>query len=246
DILNKCSRLAGRPLPAQLLCTGIDTKLFRPGYRPAALRWRRTWDVPPHATLLVSNRLFQKRYGHPLLLEAFAAARPRLRVTLFSLFLLPEPLPEEDLQVQLLRRAESLKVSPYIRCVPEVRYAQMPELYAAADLLLNYPVMDSFPVSFLEAAACQRPGVSIRHPAYLGTFAETYFRLVEPGNLAELTEAIVTTLNEDPWERTARLAEARSVIEKNYHQDAMTAQLIDIYKALARGQVHPKTFLASA
>ena len=62
----------------------------------------------------------------------------------------------------------------------EVPFAQLPEIYALADVIINYPSMDTLPVTFMEAAACERPVVTSRLPSYMGTFAERYFLMVEP------------------------------------------------------------------
>jgi glycosyltransferase involved in cell wall biosynthesis len=74
----KCAQLAEKTVRTELLPLGIDTNLFRPGYREAALNWRKKLEIPANSTIIVSIRACERRYGHDAILDAFARALPTL------------------------------------------------------------------------------------------------------------------------------------------------------------------------
>jgi len=114
--------------------------------------------------VLLSIRGLMPTYGHHLILEAFAQARPRLNAT--SILVFKTLAAVKEYEAQLHRRAEELGVDQWVRWLADVPFAQMPAVYALADLIVNYPAMDAFPVTFMEAAACGRPVITCRLPSY--------------------------------------------------------------------------------
>jgi kynureninase len=76
-----------------------------------------------------------------------------------------------------------------------------------------------------------RPVVSVRLPAYRGTFAERCFHMVEPGDPGGLANAIVAAVNESPTERAARLREARRIVERE-HDEVVSAGRLGLYRSL--------------
>jgi glycosyltransferase involved in cell wall biosynthesis len=93
--------------------------------------------------------------------------------------------------------------------------------------------MDTLPVTFLEAAACERPVVSALLPSYAGTFAERAFRMVPPGDVGELARALVEELEAPASARAAVLAEARRAVEREYDESIYARRLLEIYGSLA-------------
>ena len=85
---------------------------------------------------------------------------------------------------------------------------------------------------FIEAAACEKPVISCRLPAYMDTFAEKYFRMVKPGNINELADAIVEELNGDKNGKAKNLIKARRVVEQKYDEKIYTKELLNIYASL--------------
>ena len=228
----KCALLAGCEIRTELLHLGVNTKTFRPGYGQAANEWRRRLAVPGDAKVLLSIRIWRPQYGHHVILEAFSQALPRLQtdcVLVFKIY----PISSHDstaYEIELRRRAEQLGIARWVRWMEEVTFAQLPEIYAFADVIVNYPSMDTFPVTFLEAAACERPVISIRLPSYQGTFAERYFRMVEPGEVTDLANAIVELINQPSGQTARLLSEARRVVEQEYNESIYIQRLLDIYR----------------
>ena len=88
------------------------------------------------------------------------------------------------------------------------------------------------PITFIEVAACKKPVISCRLPAYIGTFADKYFRMVEPGNINELSDAIVEELNGNVTGNTKNMIKARRVVEKKYDEKIYIQGLLNIYTSL--------------
>ena len=114
----------------------------------------------------------------------------------------------------------------------EVPMVNLPEVYAFADVVINFPVMDSLSFTLLEAAACERPVITSLLPSYKDTIVEKYFHTVEPKDVTGLAEAIVQALNEDPAQRLDMLSRARRVVEQEYDESIYINRIFSIYKGL--------------
>jgi glycosyltransferase involved in cell wall biosynthesis len=235
DMHNKCAELAGRDVPTVLLTQGIDSDRFRPGYSQAALEWRQRLGISADATVLVSIRGWSSLYRHDCILEAFARALPRLNseAILVFKFLKRKGTDPVVLENEMRDLAEKLGVARKIRWMEEVPLEQLPGIYSFADVILNYPSMDAFPVTFLEAAACECPVISCRLPAYEGTFAEEYFRLVDPVDHSELSDAIVEFVNHKSEAINRGLPDLRQTVCRDYDEKFMANQLIGIYQKVS-------------
>ena len=231
DMHKKCAELAGRDVPTELFNLGLDTDRFRPGYTEAALEWRHKLSIPADATVLLSMRGWSPLYRHESILEAFVQALPQLKSEAVLVFkILKRASMERALYEKNMRDlAEKLGVSQMVRWMEEVPLDQLPEIYSFADVILNYPSMDAFPVTFLEAAACECPVISCRLPAYAGTFAEEYFRLVSPDDPNELTDAIVEFLNHNCIVSRRRLSALRQIVCRDYDERIVSERLCNIY-----------------
>ena len=119
-----------------------------------------------------------------------------------------------------------------MRWVDDVPLAELPAIYAMADVVVNFPSMDAFPVTLMEAAACGRPIVTGLLPAYRGSFVEKYSKVVPPGDSAALADALVAEVNGDPREKAEALAAARGVAEREYDESVTTDRFLRIYGEL--------------
>ena len=236
DMPDKCARLAGRPVHTELLPLGVDTKIFSPDHPGARDQWRRRLRIPSDARVILSVRGFSRRYGHHQVLQAFADALPRFRTSAFLTFVVYNERAFGEsaaYRLELEHLATALGVNPRVRWIPELPHPRMPEIYAFADIVVNYPSMDAFPVTFFEAAACERPVISVQLPAYAGTFAETYFRMVEPTHLSSLSDALVELVNDREGRPASTLAAARRAVQQEYDESMSRRRLLDIYTQLS-------------
>ncbi len=117
-----------------------------------------------------------------------------------------------------------------VRWIDPVPEERLPDVYALADVVVNFPRMDGLPVTFFEAAACARPVLSRRLPAYAGSFAERLFRMVD-GDVDDLAAAMAEMVN-DPAGATARVVEARRVVVEEFDEATARRKLLDSYRRL--------------
>jgi glycosyltransferase involved in cell wall biosynthesis len=230
DIIAKCEALAGRRLASAILALGIDTRLFRSGYEESAAAFRARAGIPRDSKVLFSMRALTPLYNHESVLEAFALALPRFKPETYLVFKSYNDQAVKGYRDQLREVAHRLQVSDRVRWVGQVAFEELPGLYAAADVILNYPTIDGFPVTFLEAAACERTVISVGLPAYSETFAEEYFRLVPPGDLKELADAMIQVVNDGP--ALECLAAGREAVVRSFSEEESASRLMGIYDRL--------------
>jgi glycosyltransferase involved in cell wall biosynthesis len=234
DIIAKCEDLAGGPINSKLLSFGVDTNLFKPGYEQEVRQLRDKLDIPQNAKVLFSIRGWNHHYRHHIILEAFARALPMMQIKSYLVFKKIAHSDEiENYQLELLKLMEKLNVTESVRILEEVDYSQMPVIYAFSDIIVNYPSVDAFPVTFLEAAASECPVITCRLPSYENTFAEKYFRLVSSDSIDELISAMVEHVNENPEERIKNMAEARTYVQEHFEESKVIDKLLNLYGGLS-------------
>ena len=208
QVLERCNILAGRCLHSMRLPLGIDLELFHPGFAVESQTWRAELGIPNGARILLSMRAWKREHRHEMILHAFSQTRKSLNIPIFLVFRrhnADDSRYEHEVRVE----AEKLGILEYVRWVDSVPYDRMPELYAIADAVVNFPAMDSFPTGFIEAAACGKTVISSRLPSYEGAIPEDVFRLVSPDSVQELAQAMTEVLHEPQREAAARGERAR-------------------------------------
>lgn len=235
DMYGKCAELAGREVPVELITQGVNTDRFHPGFAQEALEWRCRLNISESATVLLSIRGWSPLYRHESILKAFAQALPQLHSeAVLVLKILKRATMDRALyETQMRALARELGLDYAVRWMEAVPLDLLPELYSFADVIINYPSRDAFPVTFLEAAACECPVITCRLPAYAGTFAEDYYHLVSSDDHSELSDAIVAFVNGGRDASRATLHELRREVCRKFDEQIASQQLIDIYQKVA-------------
>jgi glycosyltransferase involved in cell wall biosynthesis len=133
------------PDTISVLRNGVDLDQFQPRDRAAA---RRDWQVEGKVVLSVGHLI--ERKGHHLIIEALADLAD---VTLLVAGGGP------DLE-QLTRLAERRGVGNRVRFLGAVPHQRLPDLYAAADLLVLASSREGWANVLLEAMACGTPAAA--------------------------------------------------------------------------------------
>jgi len=207
-ILKICEMLAGHIKKSALLYFGIDFDRFKPGYVEEANRLRKEYGISSDKKVILSARILKPKYGHQLILDAFAQLLSDSKFSNTCLILKKrfiEPFEYED---QLRAHVDQLGIADHVVWIDSVPNEIMPALYAMSDVVVNYPDMDGFPVTFLETAACNRPMISCELPAYEGIFPEDTFWMVPPNDAHELYNAFKVALSADAEEIRRRTDKA--------------------------------------
>ncbi len=226
----RCEQVAGQALHTELAHLGVDTDLFRPGYAQEAVAWREKWQVEQNATLFLSARALDELYQHELILHAFAKVNQVLEQPTYLIFKVYNQVDSayrQRLEAEIVR----LQLQDHVRWVEQVPPQRLPEIYAAVDFVVNVPSRDTFPVTFLEAAACEKPVISILLDSYKGTFAEQVFKLDSNMDAMRLAELMLEAY-EDGRNHRFLLEEARQIVVHQFNEQEYITHLLKIYKDL--------------
>jgi len=240
ELLDRCNQLAGRPLHSQLLRLGIDTQRFRPGYNAEARKWRAELQIPEGAKVLLSMRALRPEHRHLDMLHALQRISPsvmqRTGQPTYLILKRYNPYPDVDVYEKSLKaEIAKLGLNDSVRWLGHLEYEQVPAIYAASDVIVNYLRADGFPVTFLEAAACGKAVVSSRLPAYADEDLEKCFRFVDPEDPAAFDSALIEALTESIEESGSRGMRAREWAMRHGDQDACAAAVMKVYQSILSG-----------
>lgn len=235
QILRRCEELAGRELPKQVFRYGVDFDLFRPDYEKEALEWRRELGIPDGVKVLLSVRTLQPLFGHSYILEAFAEVVRDPKMPRAVLVFQEKYTFASELE-SLRRRVGEMNLQDRVFWLPgDIPQERLPVQYALADVVINYPVQDGFPVSMLEAAACRCPIVTSDLEAYEGTYGDAVMR-VPAADASALAGALKRVLTEDRASTQARVMRAYEVAARIGDQKKNFAELFAAFESLCRNQ----------
>jgi glycosyltransferase involved in cell wall biosynthesis len=175
--------------------------------------------------LVLAARLRPEK-GHQFLLEAVGRLRrnfPRILLVLAG---------DGSLRPGLEQQAASLGIADHVRFLGLRN--DIPEILATADLFILPSLSEGIGTAAIEACAAGLPVVSSR----VGGMPEVILdgvtgRLVEAGNVDELTEAVAGILSDPDRARTMGDAAHRHAAE-NFTIDALVAQTETVYSELLK------------
>ena len=233
DMIEKCQQLAGDQANIKLLSIGIDTKKFNLDYKEEVAIWRRKLNLPADAVILLSIRALNHIYNHHLIIEAFSRANKFFTQPTFLILKdYNTYIPYRDELKDLIRK---LGIESNIRWIREsVPDLEMPVLYKLANLIINFPTYDAFPVTFSEAAASACPVISCYLPAYRNTFADKFFFMIETNNVEALCNGFIDFVNGNLRINHRDLAEAQKWIKDNLDESVSARKLISYYQGLTK------------
>lgn len=232
DIQTKCQTLAAAPIQTQFLTPGVNTLLFKPGYENESSRLRQLLHISAQTKVLFSIRAMRPVYNHHLILFAFFYALPRFQNKSVLLFKRYNNRDFKDYEKALMQLIQKLQLSQYVKFLDDVPSQKVPVLYALSHVIINYPAIDAFPVTFLEAAACKRQVITNSLPAYQNTFAEQFFHVIPHQNMRALSQAIVDAVNVPITHHHETLSNARSLVIQQFDESICAKQLITHYNHL--------------
>jgi glycosyltransferase involved in cell wall biosynthesis len=243
DIVDTARTLAGTDVPSAMLPIGIDTQLFRPGLDQQRAQWRQQLNIEPDAVVYLSARQLGALYRPGEIIRAFASMPAKARDRSYLIIRtfghsVGTSVPE------LRRLTEELAIAQRVRWVGSMAYEEQPGLFAAADLTVNFPEMDAFPVTILESLACGVPMLTNRLRAYESHGVESYLTFTADDSVAQLAATMAHAFtNLQALQRRAIDGRAHAV---QYFDERVTAaSLKEIYEALLERQRRNGTALGA-
>ncbi len=232
-ILERAAQLAEKALPSSLLYFGISIEKFRSVSESARASIRSSLKIPQDAIVFFSIRLWNYNYNHQLIIQAFAQALPRLPKPAYLLLKPSYPLESIEFTEMIKQMVNDLNIGQQIVWLPYIDYAQIPDYYAASDVILNYPSRDGMPVSFFEAAAAGKALVSSNLPAYQGVGLDAFFDFVPSDNVDSLANQLIATSLRSPLEKKERHESAVKWAVSNADEKLSIAHVNKVYQSLS-------------
>jgi glycosyltransferase involved in cell wall biosynthesis len=213
------------------VANGYDPELFRPQEIDRAAFWQR--EVPGLGAYAGPVLLYVGRFTAvkrvPLLIEAYAAARPRLRER--APLVLVGGFPGEcegEHPAETIRRTGARDV--FLAGWRE--HEELPGFLAAADAVVLPSVGEQFGQVLVEGMACERPAIAVdaHGPAEIVADGETGW-LVEPDDRDGLAEALIAAVG-DPSERRRRGRAAAAEARERFTWPALAEEVAAVYAAV--------------
>lgn len=201
---------------------GVDCELFRPGAGAADLR-----RAGEGGWKLIYVGRFDPAKGLGVLLDAMALLRAEDRQVTLELI---GSNPSSGTGGEFVEQAQRLGISDRVHFRGEVPWAQLPAIYAAADIFVLPSFSEGLPLVLLEAMACGLPVVSTRCGGPEEVVSAAVGRLAQVGSVEDLAAGLQAVIDGyADYDRSAirRLAEAR------YDYRNVAAAIHRIYQSLA-------------
>ena len=148
--------------------------------------------------MIFSPRQVKRLYGIEVVLEAFLKTLEVFPDTV----LVQKCHLASEVELENVRQiAESLRIERHVKWIGEVDYGQMPDLYAASDVVVSVPETDGTPVSVLEAMAAGKPVVVSDLPSVTESVHDRINGRVVPVGCVQSLAAALCELLESSAER---------------------------------------------
>jgi glycosyltransferase involved in cell wall biosynthesis len=204
---------------------GIDTALFSPGPDPIALRASLGLDG---RRVLFSPRTIAPVYRQATVVDALA--RLPQDVSLVLTRHLADPTELAAIEARIHDRGLAGRVV----IVPSVPYAEMPDFYRLADVVVSVPESDAGPITLVEALAVGRSTVCSDLPPVREWLDDLDPSAVVPvGDAGATAAAVERMLARGPAEQADFARRGRRAVEERADQNRCMAQMEAFYRQLA-------------
>jgi glycosyltransferase involved in cell wall biosynthesis len=197
----------------------------RPGAGAGSVAYAEADLAPLAGTVLTYVGRFTEVKRLPLLIEAFAAARPRFARP--AALVLVGGHPGEWEGEHPATTIERLGV-PGVFLAGWHSHAALPDFLRASDAIVHASVHEQFGQVLVEAMACELPAIAVDRagPAEIVDDPDTGW-LVEPDDLEALADAMVAAVN-DPADRRLRGRRARGEVVGRYAWASIGQDLVAV------------------
>ena len=204
---------------------GIDRSEFHPGVDGSSLRERS--GLPADAPVLLSPRQWLPNSN----IEAIVEAHARLPEDTYLLLKRISRFERDGGRTGIDDAISASPARDRIRVLDEIPAADLPALYAAADVVVSLGTTDGTPMSVLEAMAIGRPVVALRTASLAEWLSEPGGRLMPSTDSEDVAKAVGDYLSDrDLRERAA--ASNTEIVERRANRSKEMARMNEIYTRL--------------
>jgi 1,2-diacylglycerol 3-alpha-glucosyltransferase len=202
--------------PVEVIPSPVDLDRFAAGRRRPEVRQRLGAD-PDSVLVLCVGRLAREK-NVELALAALAATEPQLRLALVG---------DGPLRRRLEVESARLGIAERVRFAGPVQPAEMPDVYAAADVLLFPSISETQGLVLVEALAAGLPVVAVDTPQTREVVGQA--ALLAPAQARELARALSAIRPAVPNQSAIQLA------SQGYSIDEQARRMIAVYEAARAG-----------
>ena len=167
--------------------------------------------------------------GHHHIIRAFAGALAD--TNLDAVLVIKRYLAQdEEYETELSQLAADLRIARRVIWMDGIVHDDMPILYAASDVVVNFPEYDGLSVSLLEAAACRKPIITNDLPAYYDLLRDGAFTTVLHGDILQLASALESVLANRDASVEFQIEKNRRLVTRIADQKMCVAQMERIYE----------------
>ena len=184
--------------------------------------------------MLLSIRQCHPLYNIDIIIRAFTRVREAIPNGRLVVKLVSQDANDPYL-AEMRALADQLALGDAVVYVPQVAYAEIPDLYRATDVVLSVPSSDGLPVSVLEAMACGTPVIASDLPA-LRELADdgADLSLVPARDVEALSRAIMAILA-DPVRKAQVVEQNLATVRRTADFGVEMARMEQLYHSLSQG-----------
>jgi glycosyltransferase involved in cell wall biosynthesis len=208
-ILRRCELLAGRKLNTCIFHIGVDLETFQSDRSRDACALRTRMGISPSSKVILNARRIHPMLGSLHLINGFAEISSEVPDVCL---VLRQYNSDPNTEKQILDMIKRMALGSRVFWLKPSSYSEVPVHYAMADVIVNYPDEDAFPVSLMEAALARRCIITSDLPAYREVFSDEVC-YVPAGQPSLLSRAIRKTLSRGPEETSRKIAAAALVAD---------------------------------
>lgn len=200
QLLERCEVIAGEKLNKSLFYFGVDLHLFKEQEPQIIKALRESIGITENSKIVLSIRKFNASMNHNLILQAFASASKNCDVDAVLLFRRIF-INSDDFEEAIHKLGAELGIEKRLFWVDQMAYEMLPALYQMADVIVNFPDNDGFPVSLLEAACSKTLIITSDLEDYREILDQGSFLRVPTGNVSALSEILTSVFKDEIQDR---------------------------------------------
>jgi glycosyltransferase involved in cell wall biosynthesis len=217
-----------------VLPRGVDLSRYRNGLDTSALRARLGLDTAGPIVFSPRYQIHESLYNLDVVMDAFGRVRQQFPA---AVCLQMYDTSQEAARLRLVAAAEARGLGASYKLVPAVDNATMPLFYNLADAVASVPSTDGFPVTVLEASACEAALVVSKLPYTSEWFTDGVNGLIVPvGDADALASAIVRLVNDPALRQRLGAAGRALVAERADYQRCMDTLEQEYFRLVGRAE----------
>ncbi|HEX8173580.1 MAG TPA: glycosyltransferase family 4 protein [Pyrinomonadaceae bacterium] len=232
SLLDAAQRLGASREKLHEIQFGVDTEMLRPEVDTSAVRARLSLGGGP---VIYSPRAFMPIYNQMSIVEA-AHIVLQTRADCRFIFKIRSDHHSAEVEEHVRERIHELGIEAAVRIIHDLPYAELPALYALADIIVSVPDFDGTPRSVLEAMACGAFPVVSDVAALREWITDDenglFVSAVEPEQIAR---AVLKALTSGEMLERAKIKN-REIVENRASSKYWVARMEDLYNSLARNR----------